>query len=97
LLQEYTAEIERLRRDLAATRDRSGVYMAPENFTRMTMQLEQQQQEISQMLAHVKALKEEMDKKEASSTVFHCAYSCHIQMSILLPDFQEIQNKQLVI
>jgi hypothetical protein len=49
------------------------------------------------MLAHVKALKEEMDKKEASSTLLHCAYSCQVQMSILLPDFQEIQNKQLVI
>jgi kinesin family protein 11 len=66
-LQEYTAEIERLRSDLAATRDRSGVYIAPENYTQMVMQLEQQQQEISQTLAHIKALKEEMDKKEASS------------------------------
>jgi hypothetical protein len=97
LLQEYTAEIERLRRDLAATRDKSGVYLAPENFTQMTMQLEQQQQEISQMLAQVKALKEERDKKEASSTVLHFAYPCQVEMSILLPDFQEIQNKQLVI
>jgi Tfp pilus assembly protein PilN len=97
LLQEYTAEIERLRRDLAATRDKSGVYVAPENYTHMIMQLEQQQQEIAQMLAHIKALKEEMDKKEARSTVLHCAYSCQVQMSILLPDFQETQNKQLVI
>ena len=93
MLQEYTAEIERLRRDLAATRDKSGVYVAPENYTQMIMQLEQQQQEISQMLGNIKALKEEMDKKEASSTVLHC----QVQMSILLPDFQETQNEQLVI
>jgi PHD/YefM family antitoxin component YafN of YafNO toxin-antitoxin module len=97
LLQEYTAEIERLRRDLAASRDKSGVYMAPENYTRMIMQLEQQQQEISQTLGHIKALKEEMDKKEASSTVLHCACSCQFQMSILLSDFQKTQNEQLVI
>jgi DNA repair exonuclease SbcCD ATPase subunit len=97
LLQEYTAEIERLRRDLTATRDRSGVYVAPENYTQMITQLEQQQQEIGQMLANIKALKEEMDKKEASSAVLHCAYSCQVQMSILLPDFQEMQNEQLVI
>jgi PHD/YefM family antitoxin component YafN of YafNO toxin-antitoxin module len=76
LLQEYTAEIERLRRDLTATRDKSGVYMAPENYSQMIMQLEQQQQEIGQMLAHIKALKEEMDKKEACSIVLHCACSC---------------------
>jgi kinesin family protein 11 len=67
LLQEYTAEIERLRRDLAATRDKNGVYLASDNYTQMIMQLEQQEQEMSQMLAHIKALKEEMDKKEASS------------------------------
>lgn len=97
MLQEYTAEIERLRRDLTATRDRSGVYVAPENYTQMITQLEQQQQEIGQMLANIKALKEEMDKKEASSAVLHCAYSCQVQMSILLPDFQEMQNEQLVI
>ena len=67
--------------------------MAPENYTQMIMHLEQQQQEISQMLAHMKALKEEMDKKEASSTVLHCACFCQVQMSILLPDFQEMRNK----
>ncbi|XP_023709668.1 kinesin-like protein Klp61F isoform X3 [Cryptotermes secundus] len=64
LIKEYTAEIERLRRDLAATRDKNGVYLASENYTQMIMQLEQQEQEMSQMLAHIKALKEEMDKKE---------------------------------
>jgi kinesin family protein 11 len=67
LLQEYTAEIERLRRDLAATRDKNGVYLAHENYTQMIMKLDQQEQETSQLLAHIKALKEEMDKKEVSS------------------------------
>jgi kinesin family protein 11 len=67
LLQEYTAEIERLRRDLAATRDKNGVFLASDNYTQMVLQLEQQEQEIIQMLAHIKALKEEMDKKEAGS------------------------------
>jgi kinesin family protein 11 len=69
LLQEYTAEIERLRRDLAATRDKNGVFLAYDNYTQMIMQLEQQEQEMSQMLAHIKALKGEMDKKEASSGI----------------------------
>jgi len=85
-----------LRRDLAVTRDKSGVYLAEENYTHLILQLEQQQQEIGQMLTHIKALKEEMDKKEASSTVLPCAYFCQVQMSILLPDFHEMQNEQLV-
>ena len=74
--------------------------MAPENYTQMIMQIEQQQQEIGQMLTHMKALKAEMDKKEASSAVLHCACFCQVQkvqMSIMLPGFQETQNKRLVI
>lgn len=30
--QEYTEEIERLKRDLAATRDKNGVYLSAENY-----------------------------------------------------------------
>lgn len=32
LMQEYTEEIERLKRDLAATREKNGVYISLENF-----------------------------------------------------------------
>uniref|UniRef100_A0AAR2LR35 Kinesin-like protein n=1 Tax=Pygocentrus nattereri TaxID=42514 RepID=A0AAR2LR35_PYGNA len=32
LIKEYTEEIERLKRDLAATRDKHGVYISPENY-----------------------------------------------------------------
>jgi hypothetical protein len=76
LIQEYTAEIERLRKDLTATRDKNGVYLASDNYTQMIMQLEHQEQEISQMLANMKALKEEMDKKEASSDTLLNFFSC---------------------
>lgn len=31
-MQEYTEEIERLKRDLAATREKNGVYISLENF-----------------------------------------------------------------
>ena len=32
LFQEYTEEIDRLKRDLAAARDKNGIFVAPENF-----------------------------------------------------------------
>lgn len=34
--QEYTEEIERLKRDLAATRDKNGVYLSAENYEYVT-------------------------------------------------------------
>jgi kinesin family protein 11 len=32
MLQEYTEEIERMRRDLQAARDKNGIYLAEENY-----------------------------------------------------------------
>lgn len=31
-LQEYTEEIDRLKRDLMATRDKNGIFLSPENY-----------------------------------------------------------------
>ncbi len=69
-LQEYTEEIERLRRDLEAAREKNGVYIAHENYTHMLLQIEQQEEEIMKKIASLKAIKEEMDKKEASNFFF---------------------------
>ncbi|XP_043480001.1 kinesin-like protein Klp61F [Leptopilina heterotoma] len=64
LLKEYTEEIERLRRDLAATRERNGVYLAQENFNEMQTQIECQGKEIEDKINHIKAVEEAMQTKE---------------------------------
>ena len=66
LLKEYTEEIERLRRDLAATRERNGVYLAQENYVEMQTQIEYQGKEIEEKINHIKALEETMQAKEVS-------------------------------
>ena len=33
LIREYTGEIERLKRDLVAARDKNGIFLSPENYT----------------------------------------------------------------
>jgi len=53
-----------LRRDLEAAREKNGVYIAHENYTQMISQIEQQEEEILNKISAMKALKEEMDKKE---------------------------------
>ncbi|XP_065175568.1 kinesin-like protein KIF11 [Sycon ciliatum] len=40
LIKEYTEEIDRLKRDLAACRDRNGIFVAPENYSALTSQIE---------------------------------------------------------
>ena len=62
--QEYTEEIERLRRDLLAARERNGVYMAQENYEQITREIELQRKEIVEKLEQIKAMEEEAQRKE---------------------------------
>lgn len=66
LLKEYTEEIERLRRDLMAARERNGVYLAKENYDDMQELIQNQVKEIEEKITHIKALKETMENNEVS-------------------------------
>lgn len=66
LLKEYTEEIERLRRDLLATRERNGVYLAQENYNEMQSLIDYQGREIEEKINHIKALEETMQNKEVN-------------------------------
>ncbi|XP_037773318.1 kinesin-like protein KIF11, partial [Penaeus monodon] len=60
---EYSEEIERLRRDLMAMREKNGVYLANENYQEMITTMEMQAQEITEKISHIRALEEELEKK----------------------------------
>ena len=64
VLKEYTEEIERLRKDLMASREKNGVFIDNTNYQGMLSQKEAQEQEIAEKLGFIKALTEEMTKKE---------------------------------
>jgi len=66
LLKEYTEEIERLRRDLLASRERNGVYLAQENYNDMQSLIENQTKEIEEKITHIKVLQETMEAKEVN-------------------------------
>lgn len=66
MLKEYTEEIERLRRDLLATRERNGVYLAQENYNEMQSLIDYQGREIEEKINHIKALEETMQNKEVN-------------------------------
>lgn len=64
IFQEYTDEIEKLKRDLVATRDRNGVYVAEENYNDMVLRLEKNELDICEKIATIRAVNEELNKKE---------------------------------
>lgn len=64
VLKEYTEEIDRLKRDLMAARDKNGVYLAEETYNDMQYQIESQNKELSEKLMAIKAVKEELARKQ---------------------------------
>ncbi|XP_068597366.1 kinesin-like protein KIF11 [Brachionichthys hirsutus] len=62
LIKEYTEEIERLKRDLAATREKNGVYVSAENYATMTGQISSQEALVSEYTDRIAVVEEELRK-----------------------------------
>ncbi|XP_034238721.1 kinesin-like protein KIF11-A [Thrips palmi] len=65
MLKEYSEEIERLQRDLEATRQRTGVYLDQSEYDNMMLNLEQLAEEIKEKEEELVVSTEEMEKKKA--------------------------------
>jgi len=64
LLKKYTKEIERLRKDLVATRERNGVYVSLNDYDAMQMLIDCQREEIKEKRNYCKILEDIMENKE---------------------------------
>lgn len=62
LIKEYTEEIERLKRDLAATRDKHGVYLSSENYESMNSKLVIQEEQITEYTEKIAMMEEELKR-----------------------------------
>lgn len=63
VLKEYTEEIDKLKRDLMAAREKNGVYLANETYAEMMYKIESSNKEMTEMNDRIKALKEELSKQ----------------------------------
>uniref|UniRef100_A0AAX7SDE9 Kinesin-like protein n=1 Tax=Astatotilapia calliptera TaxID=8154 RepID=A0AAX7SDE9_ASTCA len=61
LIKEYTEEIERLKRDLAATRDKHGVYLSSENYD-MVAQITAHEEQVTEYNDKIAIMEEELKK-----------------------------------
>ncbi|KAM6922167.1 kinesin-like protein KIF11 [Lycodopsis pacificus] len=62
LIKEYTEEIERLKRDLAATRDKNGVYLSAENYESMLGQITSHEVHTVEYSDRIAAMEDEIKK-----------------------------------
>ncbi|GCC22294.1 hypothetical protein chiPu_0000681 [Chiloscyllium punctatum] len=60
LIKEYTEEIERLKRDLAAAREKNGVYMSAENYELMQSKVAAQEELITDYVEKIAVMEEEL-------------------------------------
>ncbi|KAL7990482.1 hypothetical protein Chor_013912 [Crotalus horridus] len=62
LIKEYTEEIERLKRDLTAVREKNGVYISLENFDALNGKMTIQEEQIADYIEKITAMEEELKK-----------------------------------
>lgn len=65
VIKEYTEEIDRLKRELLATRDKNGIYLPEETYNEMVYKSESTTKELNDKVILIKVLKEDLAKKEA--------------------------------
>uniref|UniRef100_A0A1A9W4K9 Kinesin motor domain-containing protein n=1 Tax=Glossina brevipalpis TaxID=37001 RepID=A0A1A9W4K9_9MUSC len=64
VLKEYTEEIDKLKRDLMAARDKNGIYLPDETYSEMLLKMDSQNRELNEKVLLLKAFKDEMQNKE---------------------------------
>ncbi|NXM78938.1 KIF11 protein, partial [Serilophus lunatus] len=62
LIKEYTEEIERLKRDLVAAREKSGVYISLENYEALNGKLTIQEEQIAEYIDKINVMEEEVKR-----------------------------------
>ncbi|KAJ6622378.1 Kinesin-like protein Klp61F [Pseudolycoriella hygida] len=91
-LKEYSEEIDRLKRDLMASRSKNGIYLAQETYDNMTCRLEAQNQELSEKQVTIKMLKDEMAKIQ---TIFNEVSLNLVQKETeLVATYENLQSTQ---
>ncbi|OTF79817.1 kinesin-like protein KIF11-like protein, partial [Euroglyphus maynei] len=62
LINEYLTEIDRLRRDLEATRDKKGIFVDAKNYAHMEATIESQKSDLESKEAKIECMKQELEK-----------------------------------
>ncbi|KAM7385191.1 hypothetical protein PAMP_001286 [Pampus punctatissimus] len=97
LIKEYTEEIERLKRDLAATRDKNGVYLSSENYEGMMSQITSHEEQITEYTDRIAAMEEELKKvselfEDSKAKLEQCTVDLDDKQQRLVETSQDLQN-----
>ncbi|NXI50281.1 KIF11 protein, partial [Chloroceryle aenea] len=93
LIKEYTEEIERLKRDLAAAREKNGVYISLENYEALNGKLTVQEEQIAEYIDKIGIMEEEVKRV---SNIFNSSKNeleqCKTHLQIKEKELEETQK-----
>ncbi|ETE73755.1 Kinesin-like protein KIF11, partial [Ophiophagus hannah] len=75
LIKEYTEEIERLKRDLTAAREKNGVYISLENYDALHGKMTIQEEQIADYIEKITAMEEELKKVSEPNDLLSTSFS----------------------
>lgn len=75
LLKEYTEEVERLRKDLMATRDKNGIYLSQDKYDSMHALIDWQKKKIQDQINDLKTLEESIENKQVRKSEISRSYN----------------------
>uniref|UniRef100_A0A8D2KSE0 Kinesin-like protein n=1 Tax=Varanus komodoensis TaxID=61221 RepID=A0A8D2KSE0_VARKO len=93
LIKEYTEEIERLKRDLTAAREKNGVYISLENYNALHGNLTVQEEQIAEYIEKIAAMEEELKKVTELFTVQKAEMEkCRTDLQIKEKELEDTQK-----
>ncbi|NXK99474.1 KIF11 protein, partial [Mesembrinibis cayennensis] len=93
LIKEYTEEIERLKRDLVAAREKNGVYISLENYEALNGKLAVQEEQIAEYIDKISIMEEEVKKITELFTVSKNELEqCKTDLQIKEKELEETQK-----
>ncbi|NXP52637.1 KIF11 protein, partial [Heliornis fulica] len=100
LIKEYTEEIERLKRDLAAAREKNGVYLSLENYEALNGKLTVQEEQIAEYVDKINIMEEEVKRITELFTVSkneleECKTHLHIKEKELEETQKDLQETKV--
>jgi kinesin family member 11 len=89
VLKEYSEEIDRLKRDLMAAREKNGIYLASDTYNDMLYKMEIQQKELNEKITVMKTLKEDLSDKNRMFE--ECSQNLEIVSSHLVSEQSKVR------
>ncbi|MEE6485682.1 hypothetical protein FKM82_014376 [Ascaphus truei] len=100
LIKEYTEDIERLKRDLAAAREKNGVYLSSENYEQMQGKLVSQEEQIHEYTEKIAVMEEELKRitelfTDSKKELEECTSVLQFKEQVLEETHRNLQKSKL--